>query len=156
MVYAAQQLTDHCGGAGALRAGFERLREVLNTSASGFHHELHDRSVFDDTKEERWEFFERLWNSPASAKLTSNYRDVMLDRDANAEWCEFIAEKIRSIVDDPETAEKLIRRTICSARSGRRSSPATTRRSTAERVPRRPRGDADRCASRRRHRDHRR
>src|SRR5262249_25682313 len=81
---------------------------VLNTSASGFHHELHDRSVFDDAKEERWAFFERLWNSPGFTKLTSNYRDVMLDREANAQWCEFIAEKIRSIVDDPETADRLI------------------------------------------------
>jgi len=91
-----------------LRANFEALREVLNTSASGFHHELHDRSVFDDSKQERWAFFERLWNSPGFSKLTSNYRDVMLDRDANAEWCEFIAEKVRSIVEDPDTAERLI------------------------------------------------
>jgi cation diffusion facilitator CzcD-associated flavoprotein CzcO len=91
-----------------LRADFESLREVLNTSTSGFHHELHDRSAFDDTKEERWDFFERLWNSPGFSKLTSNYRDVMLDREANAQWCEFIAEKIRSIVEDPETAERLI------------------------------------------------
>jgi cation diffusion facilitator CzcD-associated flavoprotein CzcO len=30
------------------------------------------------------------------------------DMTANAEWCEFISEKIRSIVADPETAEKLI------------------------------------------------
>jgi cation diffusion facilitator CzcD-associated flavoprotein CzcO len=91
-----------------LRADFESLCEVLNTSASGFHHQLHDRSAFDDSKAERWAFFERLWNSPGFSKLTSNYRDVMLDREANAEWCEFIAEKIRIIVDDPETAERLI------------------------------------------------
>ena len=32
----------------------------------------------------------------------------MFDEAANAEWCEFIAEKIRGIVDDPDTAEKLI------------------------------------------------
>jgi cation diffusion facilitator CzcD-associated flavoprotein CzcO len=91
-----------------LRADFDALVEVLNTSASGFHHELHDRSAFEDSKEERWEFFERLWNSPGFRKLTSNYRDVMLDRDANAEWCEFIAEKIRTIVHDADTAEALI------------------------------------------------
>jgi len=91
-----------------LRAGFESLCAVLNTSASGFHHELHDRSAFEDSKEERWAFFEQLWQQPGFTKLTSNYRDVMLDRNANAEWCEFIAEKIRSIVDDPDTAERLI------------------------------------------------
>ena len=49
-----------------------------------------------------------MWRSPGFSKLTSNYTDLLLDEAANAEWCEFIAEKIRSIVKDPETADKLI------------------------------------------------
>ena len=49
-----------------------------------------------------------MWNSPGFSKLTSNYTDLLFDEAANDEWCEFIAEKIRGIVDDPETAEKLI------------------------------------------------
>ncbi len=47
-----------------------------------------------------------MWNSPGFSKLTSNYTDLLFDPAANAEWCEFIAEKIRGIVDDPETAER--------------------------------------------------
>jgi cation diffusion facilitator CzcD-associated flavoprotein CzcO len=91
-----------------LRAEFESLRETLNTSVHGFHHPPHDRATFDDSSEQRQAFFETMWNSPGFSKLTSNYTDLMLDRDANAQWCEFVAEKIRSIVDDPETAEKLV------------------------------------------------
>ena len=49
-----------------------------------------------------------MWNSPGFSKLTSNYSDLLMDDAANAEWCEFIAEKIRGIVEDPETAERLI------------------------------------------------
>ncbi len=49
-----------------------------------------------------------MWNSPGFSKLTSNYTDLTVNRAANAQWCEFIAEKIRSIVKDPETAERLI------------------------------------------------
>ena len=49
-----------------------------------------------------------MWKSPGFSKLTSNYTDLLFDHAANAEWCEFIAEKIRGIVEDPETAEKLI------------------------------------------------
>jgi cation diffusion facilitator CzcD-associated flavoprotein CzcO len=49
-----------------------------------------------------------MWRSPGFSKLTSNYTDLTVDRAANALWCEFIAEKVRSIVKDPETAEKLI------------------------------------------------
>ena len=91
-----------------LRTGFEELREVLNTSVHGFHHPPNTRSAFDDTPEERQAFFERMWSSPGFTKFTSNYVDILFDPRANQEWCDFIAGKIRGIVDDPETAEKLI------------------------------------------------
>jgi cation diffusion facilitator CzcD-associated flavoprotein CzcO len=91
-----------------LRAGFEAMRETLNTSVSGFLHPAHDRAAFDDTREERLAFFEKMWNSPGFSKLTSHYTDLLMNPDANAEWCEFLAGKIRSAVNDPETAEKLI------------------------------------------------
>jgi cation diffusion facilitator CzcD-associated flavoprotein CzcO len=93
-----------------LRADFEQLRETLNTSIHGFHHPLNPRSTFDDSAEERRAFFERMWASPGFMKFTSNYVDILTNLDANAEWCEFIAGKIRSIVRDPDTAERLIPR----------------------------------------------
>jgi cation diffusion facilitator CzcD-associated flavoprotein CzcO len=91
-----------------LRAGFERLREILNTSVHGFHHPAHDRAATDDPSEERHAFYEKMWNSPGFTKLTSNYTDLLSNPDANAEWCAFIGDKIREIVRDPATAERLI------------------------------------------------
>ncbi len=91
-----------------LRADFEAICETLNTSPSGFLHQAHDRAAFDDSKEERNAFFEKMWGSPGFSKLTSNYTDLLLDEAANAEWCEFISQKIRSIVEDPDTADRLI------------------------------------------------
>ncbi len=91
-----------------LRANFEAIRETLNTSPSGFLHTAHDRATFEDSRDERLAFFEKMWHSPGFSKLSSNYTDLLFDRDANAEWCEFIAGKIRGIVSDPETAKKLI------------------------------------------------
>ena len=91
-----------------LRADFEGMCQTLNTSTHGFLHQPHDRVTFDDSKEERREFYETMWNGPGFTKLTSNYTDLLFDPAANAEWREFIAEKIRGIVEDPETAEKLI------------------------------------------------
>ncbi len=91
-----------------LRADFEAICETLNTSPSGFLHLAHDRAAFDDSKEERNAFFDKMWRSPGFSKLTSNYTDLLLDEAANAEWCEFISQKIRSIVEDPETADMLI------------------------------------------------
>ena len=91
-----------------LRADFESIRNTLNTSASGFLHQPCDRSSADDTKAQRWAFYEEMWNSPGFTKMTSNYPDLLTDKDVNAEWCEFLADKIRDIVEDPATAAKLI------------------------------------------------
>jgi cation diffusion facilitator CzcD-associated flavoprotein CzcO len=93
-----------------LRAGYEELCEVLASSIHGFHHPINTRSAFDDQPEARRAFFERMWDSPGFTKFTSNYVDILTNPEANAEWCEFIAGKIRSIVADPVTAEKLIPR----------------------------------------------
>jgi cation diffusion facilitator CzcD-associated flavoprotein CzcO len=91
-----------------LRADFVEICETLNTSPAGFLHEPHDRATFDDAADERAAFYEKMWSSPGFSKLTSNYTDLLFDESANAQWCEFIAAKIRSIVKDPTTAEKLI------------------------------------------------
>jgi len=93
-----------------LRAEFDAMCEILNTSAAGFLHTPHDRATFDDSEDERRAFFETMWTGPGFTKLTSNYTDLLFDPAANAEWCRFLAEKIRGIVADPETAEKLIPR----------------------------------------------
>jgi cation diffusion facilitator CzcD-associated flavoprotein CzcO len=91
-----------------LRTDFEAIRQTLASSPSGFLHPPGERATFDDTDTERRAFYERMWASPGFSKLTSNYTDLLYDEAANAEWCRFVAEKIRSLVDDPATAEKLI------------------------------------------------
>src|SRR3984957_3082703 len=91
-----------------LREDFEAIRETLNTSPSGFLHPVLDRKTFDDPNEARLAFFEKMWTSKGFSKLTSNYVDLTVDHAANALWCDFIAAKVRDIVEDPETAERLI------------------------------------------------
>jgi cation diffusion facilitator CzcD-associated flavoprotein CzcO len=93
-----------------LRADFEQLRDILNTSIAGFHHPVNLRNAFDDAEAERRAFYERMWNSPGFMKLTSNYADLLFNEAANDEWGAFIAEKIRSIVRDPAVADLLIPR----------------------------------------------
>jgi cation diffusion facilitator CzcD-associated flavoprotein CzcO len=93
-----------------LRADFEALRQVLNTSISGFGHPVNERVAFDHSAAERRAFYEEMWASPGFMKLTSHYADLLFNEAANDEWCAFIGEKVRSIVADPETAERLIPR----------------------------------------------
>ena len=95
-----------------------------------------------------------MWNSPGFSKLTSNYTDLTLNPAANAEWCEFIAEKIRSIVKDPETAERLIPK---DHRFAEKRPPFVTgyyeTYNRPQRLPGRSQADADRAGHRERDRD---
>ncbi|WP_019071316.1 flavin-containing monooxygenase [Streptomyces hokutonensis] len=91
-----------------LKANFESIRDTLNTSPSGFLHQIVMHSGLDDSPEDRQAFYEERWNGPGFTKLTEHYMDMLSNETVNAEWCAFMADKIRSIVKDPETADKLI------------------------------------------------
>ena len=91
-----------------LKATFPAMRETLAKSASGFLHVPSGKSTFDDSPEERQAFYEQVWRTTGFGKIITNYRDMLLDPAANAEWSKFVADKIRAIVKDPATADKLI------------------------------------------------
>ncbi|MFJ9710335.1 flavin-containing monooxygenase [Streptomyces sp. NPDC101234] len=92
----------------SLKADFERIRDTLNTSPSGFLHAMNPVSGSEVSPEDRQEFYEKIWNSPGFTKLTEHYRDMTYNPEINAEWCAFMAGKIRSTVKDPVTAEHLV------------------------------------------------
>ncbi|ALJ21937.1 flavin-containing monooxygenase [Microbacterium sp. No. 7] len=91
-----------------LSDNFDAVAETLGTSPSGFLHDNPGKRWADDAPSERQEFFERIWHAPGFGKLTMNYIDLTTDREANLDFCAFVANKIRSIVKDPDTAERLI------------------------------------------------
>ena len=91
-----------------LKAGFKSIKETVDKSASGFLHQPSDKMTFDDSAEERQAFYERTWQLGGFGKIISNYRDMTMNPAANAEWSKFVADKIRAVVKDPATAEKLI------------------------------------------------
>jgi cation diffusion facilitator CzcD-associated flavoprotein CzcO len=91
-----------------LKARFPEIREILNTSFAGFLHQPGTKKVFDDTEAERLATFEQMWAAQGFSSLGSFYIDLMTDPAANKLYCDFMAAKIREIVKDPETAEKLI------------------------------------------------
>ena len=91
-----------------LKANYASIKAELDASVSGFLHKRAGKKAFDDTREERRAFFEKVWNSPGFSKIDTNYDDMLFNKEANAEWCAFMAEKIRGIVHDPVQAERLI------------------------------------------------
>ena len=92
----------------ALKASYPELLEKIQSTLSGFVHAPRMVASTEETREEREAFWEELYEQPGFGIWLGNYYDVLLDEDANREFSEFIAGKIRQRVDDPATAEKLI------------------------------------------------
>jgi len=91
-----------------LKENFESIRDALNSSPSGFMHDMTGRTSAEDTAEQRQALFEKMWASGGFRKLTESYTDLTLNPEVNKEWCDFMAAKIRGIVKDPVTADRLI------------------------------------------------
>jgi cation diffusion facilitator CzcD-associated flavoprotein CzcO len=58
--------------------------------------------------DEREAFYEKLYGEPGFGIWMGNFRDVLIDREANATLTAFMRRKIRERVRDPALAEKLI------------------------------------------------
>jgi cation diffusion facilitator CzcD-associated flavoprotein CzcO len=91
-----------------LKANYAPIKAELDASVSGFLHRRPGKKASDDSPRERRAFFETIWNSPGFAKIGANYDDLLFNQEANAQWCAFMAEKIRAIVADQATADRLI------------------------------------------------
>ena len=65
-----------------------------------------DAKALEMTDEERRAILEMRW-AEGGLGFTAAFADMMFEPEANAVVAEFVRDKIRSIVKDPETAEKL-------------------------------------------------
>ena len=60
------------------------------------------------TQEEREALFEKLYGEPGFGIWMGNFRDILINEEANAAITAFIAKKIRHRVKNPKVADKLI------------------------------------------------
>jgi cyclohexanone monooxygenase len=65
------------------------------------------KSALEATAEERQRAYEAKWNAGGSISFLYSYTDLLVNKAANDTASEFVRQKIRSIVRDPETAELL-------------------------------------------------
>jgi cation diffusion facilitator CzcD-associated flavoprotein CzcO len=91
-----------------IKAGYpEMFRRCAETFAC-FIHTPDPRGTFEVSDEEREAFFEKLYGEPGFGIWQGNFRDIVIDRKANAAVSDFVARKIRGRVKDQKVAEKLI------------------------------------------------
>ena len=93
-----------------IRSRYQEIFDLCRSTPSGFLHGPDRRALADVPVEERRAFWEALYASPGFGIWHGNFRDVLVEPAANAEFGAFMAEKIRQRVHDPVTAEKLIPR----------------------------------------------
>jgi cation diffusion facilitator CzcD-associated flavoprotein CzcO len=91
-----------------IKSRYDAIFERCAKTPGGFIHGPDRRKMAEVPEEERLAFWEELYASPGFGIWLGNFRDVLMDEDANAEFTAFVADKIRERVDDPAMAEKLI------------------------------------------------
>ena len=93
-----------------IRNRYDEIFETCLHTPGGFEHEPDRRGFFEVSREERVAMWDRLYEEPGFGIWLQNFREIFTDEDANAEFSEYIADRIRKRVNDPETSETLIPR----------------------------------------------
>lgn len=89
-----------------LKGRFEEYREIARHHPGGTHRVLGEESAHDVDPGALEETFRRHWNN-GGPDILAAYRDFRTDEVAAEKAGAFVRERIREIVEDPETAEKL-------------------------------------------------
>lgn len=87
------------------RRSFAHLR---NTFGSFVHEFIPEGSLLDMTPQEQYAHLEEGYYAPGFAMWLGSFQSSIMDPEANKIVTRFVADKIRSRVHDPKTAEKLI------------------------------------------------
>lgn len=91
-----------------IRSRYDEIFANCAASTGGFEHVSDRRGFWNVSAEERAAFWDELYARPGFAMLAANFLEIYFDEKANQEVSEYVADRIRKRVHDPETAEKLI------------------------------------------------
>ena len=91
-----------------IKAGYGEMFARCRETFACFLHTPDPRGAFEVSDEEREAFYEKLYGERGFGIWQGNFKDILIDRKANATISDFVARKIRSRVKDQKVAEKLI------------------------------------------------
>jgi cation diffusion facilitator CzcD-associated flavoprotein CzcO len=91
-----------------IKAGYPEMFARCRETFACFLHTPDPRGAFEVSADEREAFYEKLYGERGFGIWQGNFRDILIDREANATISDFVARKIRQRVRDPAVAEKLI------------------------------------------------
>ena len=91
-----------------IKSGYPEMFRRCQETFACFLHTPDPRGTFEVSEDEREAFFEKLYAERGFGIWQGNFRDILIDRKANAVISDFVARKIRQRVKDQQVAEKLI------------------------------------------------
>ena len=91
-----------------IKKDYDTIFEKARHSLGGFPYDIVDRSAMAFTDEERDAIFEQAWSAGGFKFVFSSFSDLRTNPAASEMAAEFIRNKIRETVDDPEVAEMLV------------------------------------------------
>lgn len=91
-----------------IRKGYPELFKRCAATRMCFIHDANPDSIWEASDAQREELWEHLYAQPGFGLWLSNYKEMLVNHDANKLVSDFVAKKIRQRIDDPETAETLI------------------------------------------------
>ncbi len=92
-----------------IRSRYDEIFANCASTPGGFEH-VPRWGFWDLTAEQRRAIWDDLYTQPGFAILAANFAEIFFDAEANREVSDYIADRIRQRIDDPELAEKLIPR----------------------------------------------
>ena len=93
-----------------IKAGYPEMFARCQETFACFIHTPDPRGAFEVSDQEREAFYEKLYGERGFGIWQGNFRDILIDRRANATISDFVARKIRKRVKNPQVAERLIPR----------------------------------------------
>lgn len=91
-----------------LKGRYDAIFEQCKATPMGFLHKADPRRSAEVTDVERQELWEALYAQPGFGKWLGVFKDTYTDREANKLYSDFMAQKIRARVRDPQVANDLV------------------------------------------------
>ena len=89
-----------------IKAGYPEMFARCQETFACFLHTPDPRGAFEVSDEEREAFYEKLYGERGFGIWQGNFRDILIDRKANATISDFVARKIRAAGEEPGRGRK--------------------------------------------------
>ena len=90
-----------------VKENYAEITRKTRESAFGMPFDFPEQSALEATPEQRQRVYDDLWEVGGFAFLFRSYNDLIFNKESNDTAAEYVPSRIRSVVKDPETAEKL-------------------------------------------------